>query len=84
MDTSYDDIADVLYVTVGESRPLRYEEDEQGFVWRIDNAGRAYGVTIFDYCHRWANQSHDLARRLSAILHVDATRLSRAIQRSIH
>ena len=55
---NYDDIADVLYVTIGDGAPARYEEDdeEEGVIWRYSAAGVRFGVTLLDFHEYWGNR----------------------------
>lgn len=43
----FDEVADVLYMTVGEPNPrARSRSDEHGFIWRTATDGRRCGVTV--------------------------------------
>lgn len=77
---NYDDIADVLYVTVGTGRPDRYEEDAQGLIWRVNTAGTLYGVTILDYAEAWKPEREKLARRIADRLRVARSEAERALK----
>jgi hypothetical protein len=79
---NYDDIADVLYVTVGVGTPARYEEDEDGLVWRMNVSGVLYGVTIFDYAEVWAARSRLLADRIATRLHVPTESAREALRQT--
>lgn len=76
---NYDDIADVLYLTIGTRRPDRYEEDDQGLVWRFDLRGVPYGVTIFDYAECWARRRRTLTKCIVARLQVDPEEANRVL-----
>ena len=49
---SYDESADVLYVTSGDRRSTHGVEDHNGIVWRFDADGTLVGVTIMDFSRR--------------------------------
>ena len=65
----YDDVCDVMYVTVGEPtrRALSFE-DEHGLIWRQSPEGLCLGVTIPDYHRFWGARRADLQTLLSARL----------------
>jgi uncharacterized protein YuzE len=75
----YDGRADVLYVTIGQAAPCRYEEDDDGLVWRIDVNGVRYGVTIMDYHAYWSRRLGVLKGRIVETLHVTAPELNEAL-----
>lgn len=68
---NYDDIADVLYLSMGQSTPDRYEEDEAGLIWRLSKDGVRYGVTIVDYLEYWAGRRDQLIAELTTVFHID-------------
>jgi len=49
---SYDESADVLYVTSAHWRSVYGVEDHNGIVWRFDADGTLVGVTIMDFSRR--------------------------------
>ena len=75
----YDGRADVLYVTIGQAIPSRYEEDEDGLVWRVDVNGIRYGVTIMDYHAYWSRRLALLKGRIVETLHVTGSELNEAL-----
>lgn len=66
MRVSYDDEADVLYLTLGvPSRDHRSFEGPAGIVWRRDERGLAHGATLIDFHRYWMNHT-DMLRGLIA------------------
>ncbi len=58
MTLSYDDSADVLYITFGDSGslPCEYAEHDEGIIVRFDPAsGRVFGCTITAFKIRLGN-----------------------------
>lgn len=80
LSSRYDAEADVLYITHGHSSPDRYLEEDDGLVWRIDQGGTTYGVTIMDFRFTWQGQSTSLVSRLSAGLGVAEDRIAEALR----
>jgi hypothetical protein len=58
---SYDKVADVAYISVGEPmNRARYEEGERGIVWRLTVEGQKRGVTLLNFSVNWANRTDEL------------------------
>lgn len=70
LNISYDNSADVLYISMGHHSPDRYEEDKDGLVWRYDVHGTPYGVTIMDFNECWLNRKNHLIKRIASILKI--------------
>ena len=68
---SYDDLADVFYLTLATEKIGRYHEDERGLVWRYSKSGKAIGVTVQGYAHLWRGQQRALATVIGHELHLD-------------
>lgn len=83
VDVSYDDIADVLYVSVADQRPNRYEEDAAGLVWRLDARGDAYGVAIFDFLRVWNEPHRSLTEEIAKRLSVKTGEISNALDAAV-
>lgn len=68
----YDDIADVLYVVIGNSHHARMTEDEAGLVLQFDEKTNApVGATIIDFKEYWlARHRTHLVDRLTKFLHL--------------
>lgn len=77
--TNYDDIADVLYVTIGSERPDQYVEDDDGLIWRVNTQGSLYGVTVMDYAEAWVPRRRRLIGRLVEKLSVRRSEAERAL-----
>lgn len=65
MKTSYDRAADTFYVTFSKDTPKRYQEDNEGLVWRFNPAGEPIGVTVQAYGRLWAGRRADLALKIA-------------------
>lgn len=76
-NTSYDDIADVLYLTLTREAPGRYQEDEDGLIWRFNAAGQAIGVTVQAYYQLWGERREKLIERIATPLHLDRATVAR-------
>lgn len=79
LTSSYDDIADVLYITVSDGQPRRYREDGDGLVWRLDGKGHELGVTVQDYVHLWGDRRRQLSLRVAEALHVPRADVVKAL-----
>lgn len=79
LKTSYDRLADVLYVTVGNEPPRRYVEDDDGLVWRLGASGQRLGVTVQGYKILWAGKRDSLAERIAEPLHLTLKAASRCL-----
>ena len=78
--TEYDDIADVLYLTIGDDDPrVRTREDAEGFVWRYGVSDKLIGVTIFDFKHNWSDQLNVLAAKIAERLSVSKQHAQRVL-----
>lgn len=56
--SDYDDIADILYLWVGEPRPAITYETTQGHLVQLDPESREFlGVAILDYKATWEGQT---------------------------
>jgi hypothetical protein len=67
---TYDCFADVLYLTVGAKPGVRFDEDDDGLIWRY-RAGADYpsGVTVREFQTFWAPGSADLVRKIARACH---------------
>ena len=81
IEAEYDGWADVLYITVGAATPARYEEDEDGLVWRIDRAGIYYVVTVLDYNAFWSRRLASLRSKIVQTLNVTDPDLNEALSK---
>lgn len=80
LDVSYDDSADVLYITSGKIVPTKNMEDEEGLVLRYDiKTHRPVGATIVDFKGYWLKRK-DLAQRLAEFFGVSATVAQKTIK----
>lgn len=84
VDISYDQIADVMYVTVGNDTPNRYEEDDQGLVWRLNRHGKVFGVTIFDFDEVWRRPNASLTKEIARRLDVKFDEVDHLLARPAH
>jgi len=74
ISASYDELADVLYLSTSGERKMRFEDDpnEAGVVWRYSReTGEPVGVTVMDFGEEWSARLADLADRVSHVLHVE-------------
>lgn len=68
---SYDDIADVLYLTSGNVACSKNREDEAGLVVRYDiDTSLPIGATVLDYKEFWLPQKTHLIESLSKSLRI--------------
>jgi uncharacterized protein YuzE len=67
---TYDEDADVLYITKCHDAAARGVEDENGIVWRYDRAGEVLSATIMDFRELWRARYEELAEELSRGLHI--------------
>lgn len=78
---SYDDVADVLYLSVGQpERAARSDEDELGIIWRFGSDGRAKGATVQAFHQLWGSKVAELVTVLAARLPLSATSLEKELQ----
>jgi len=69
LQASYDDLADVLYLSLGKPVKAITHPDEDNLLWResiVDHA--TVGVTIIDYAEDWASRRRGLAHLISGRL----------------
>lgn len=78
LSTSYDDIADVLYVHVCRPMPrTKNEEVEAGLVLRYDvDSHDPVGATIVDFKSHWMEQRRHLETELSRFFHITGAEAS--------
>jgi uncharacterized protein YuzE len=68
---TYDQRADVLYVTTGSNGPSLATEGDDGIVWRHLSAdGRLVGMTIMDFESYWKQHLTQLTDQLANKFHV--------------
>ena len=81
---SYDDIADVMYLTSARIVHTKNKEDEAGLVLRYDlKTHKPVGVTIIDFKEYWMPKQEHLVERLSRFFDISVEDASKAI-RSTH
>ena len=78
---NYDDIVDVLYLSVGHAKPSSYQEDDSGLVWRLLDDGTVFGVTVFDFVAEWQPQAEALAATVAKRLGVPREMAREALHR---
>ena len=79
---SYDDVADVAYISIGEPlKRARYVEDDRGVVWRVSVDGEKRGVTLLNYSRNWAHRTDELLKLLLANLPLGRRE---AVEKKIH
>ena len=65
VQAGYDDIADVLYLSIGDPSPrARSRSDEYGLIWRRLPEGRYVGVTVQNV-RSWRGRMDELKRLLA-------------------
>ncbi len=62
---SYDQRADVLYITKRNGLSTKGIEDRYGVVWRYNGDGDLISATIIDFIDYWHDKHELLARELS-------------------
>ena len=68
---SYDQRADVLYVTTESNGPSLATEGDDGIVWRhLTSDGRLVGMTVLDFESYWKNHLTQLTDQLATKFHV--------------
>jgi uncharacterized protein YuzE len=68
---SYDQRADVLYVTTESNGPSLATEGDDGIVWRhLTSDGRLVGMTVLDFESYWKNHLTQLTDQLATRFHV--------------
>lgn len=78
---SYDDIGDVLYITLGKFARIENEEDEDGLYLRYDSDTHApAGATVIDYKEYWTPKHRHLVRRLAKFFDLPIQQTEKAIQ----
>lgn len=81
VQSNYDPLADVLYVSVGEpDRRARSSEDESGLIWRYSSEGECRGVTVRDFKFYWAERLTELSQILSSKLPIAKTKAKSEIR----
>ncbi|MBX9606404.1 MAG: hypothetical protein K2Y51_09270 [Gammaproteobacteria bacterium] len=71
IDASYDEIADVLYLTSGPVHSTKNREDEAGLVLRYDAKSlEPVGATIIDFKEYWFSRREHLKHRLASFFHI--------------
>jgi hypothetical protein len=78
----YDEHADVLYITIGESEPSTVVDDDDGRVWRFSRAtGRPSGVTIIGFQEGgWGQEIEALEAEIWKRLQVPAEVIDKALR----
>ena len=78
---AYDSFADVLYLTAGASDCIRFDEDDDGLIWRYPaGASHPSGVTIREFEDFWRTGRADLVRTIAVALHES----ERGVRAAIH
>ena len=81
IEASYDDQADVLYITSGKITRTKNTEEEAGLVLRYDlKTRKPVGATIVDFKGYWLPKSGHLIERLSQFFGISATDARRVIR----
>lgn len=75
---SYDELADVLYVTIGEPESSTTEDDDMGRLWRYSKrTGKPSGVTILGFHEGdWPSDIERLVAEISERLNVPRSAIS--------
>lgn len=81
---SYDDVADVMYLTSARIVHTKNNEDEAGLVLRYDlKTHQPVGATIIDYKEYWIPKQKHLVERLSKFFGISIEDANKVIH-SIH
>lgn len=86
ISSTYDDIADVLYLIDRNVKSTHNREVEEGLVLRYDDETDApAGATIVDYRDHWLrhNEAH-LVRRIAVFFSISSTEALRLINSALH
>jgi uncharacterized protein YuzE len=75
---SYDELADVLYVSIGDPESCTTEDDEKGLLWRYSKrTGKPSGVTILGFHEGdWPSDIERLVAEISERLNVPRSEIS--------
>ncbi len=63
---TYDEDGDVLYIEKSREVAARGTEDEEGIVWRYNDANVLIGATVLAFREVWSKDRSRLAGQLSA------------------
>lgn len=78
---AYDSFADVLYLTAGVRDCIRFDEDDDGLIWRYPaGASHPSGVTIREFEAVWRTGPTDMVRTIAVAL----TESERGVRAAIH
>jgi hypothetical protein len=81
LKTSYDNLADVLYVSACRSDTTKNMEEVAGLVLRYDlKTHDPVGATILDYREYWLPRRRDLASRLADFFNISTNEAHRALE----
>lgn len=82
---AYDYDADVMYVSDGDPRVARTEEDKDGLLWRYDPRDHhLIGLTILDFKTDWQKKHKALSKRIGARLNLDTETATMMAERMFH
>lgn len=77
---SYDDLSDVLYLSLGQpDRQAKSIEEPYGLIWRQSQHGGFQGVTVLDFLAHWACRRSELIETLAQRLQVPRTELEKRL-----
>jgi len=78
---SYDDHADVLYLSSGKAVPTKSIEEEDGLVLRWDmETHRPVAATVMDFKYYWEPKSTQLVKRLASFFDITIEEARKAIK----
>jgi len=76
LEVSYDEFADVLYLSVGRPRSAISSQDKYGWIWRSVSEGREpFAVTIVDFHDIWAVDRTQTIQRISSGLNLPSEQI---------
>ena len=81
--TSYDSMADTLYLRIGEARPCITEEGPRGLLFRRSiGTHRPCAVTVMGYDEEWRDSRGELSRRIGHFLDLPPSEVYAALEDS--
>lgn len=81
---SYDDKGEVLYLTRLAVPAACTQEDNEGWIWRYDGAGRLVGVTILDPKDDWPGSGKRMIEKLALAFELPEKDIAILLKETLH
>jgi hypothetical protein len=82
LTSSYDDVADVLYIRSGTIVATKNSEAEEGLVLRYDARTHSpIGATVIDYKEYWLPRRKTLVKKLARFFEIESNEAEKALPR---